>query len=106
MTRLALLATLAMLATPATGEPLQERQDELIYRLRQDCGSCHGLTLKGGLGPPLLPSHVAKREDEHLVEVILDGIPSTPMPPWAFEISRGEAEWLVRRLKAGLDDGS
>jgi cytochrome c55X len=49
---------------------------------------------------------MAEREDGHLVDVILDGIPGTPMPPWAFEISRGEAEWLVRRLKAGLDDDS
>jgi cytochrome c55X len=98
--------TLSLPSGLAFAEPAAERQGELLYRLRQDCGSCHGLTLKGGLGPPLLPANVAKRDDAHLVDVILDGIPGTPMPPWAFEISRGEAEWLVRRLKAGLDDGS
>jgi cytochrome c55X len=27
------------------------RQRELIRMVRQDCGSCHGLQLTGGLGP-------------------------------------------------------
>ena len=35
-----------------------ERQDQLRYLLRQDCGSCHGMTLKGGLGPALLPDNL------------------------------------------------
>ena len=26
--------------------------------VRQDCGSCHGLTLKGGLGKPLTADHL------------------------------------------------
>ncbi len=84
--------------------PSKTRQDELIYRLRQDCGSCHGMTLKGGLGPPLLPAAMAGKPDEALVEVILNGLPGTPMPPWNIEISRDEAAWLVRRMKEGLDD--
>jgi len=32
-----------------------ERQTELLYLLKQDCGSCHGMTLQGGLGSSLLP---------------------------------------------------
>ncbi len=84
--------------------PSKIRQGELIYRLRQDCGSCHGMTLKGGLGPPLLPSAMAGKSDEALVDVILYGLPGTPMPPWNIEISREEAVWLVRRMKEGLDD--
>lgn len=40
----------------AFNEALSEvRQKQLIHLLKQDCGSCHGLTLKGGLGPALLP---------------------------------------------------
>lgn len=96
-TSLVLLAGLA-----AAAEPPAERQDELLYRLRQDCGSCHGMTLKGGLGPSLLPAALADSPSEVLVEVILDGRPGTPMPPWGFEIDRDEAAWLVRRLKEGL----
>lgn len=61
--------------------------------------------MKGGLGPPLLPESLAGKPDAGLVDVILDGVPGTPMPPWDFEISRGEAHWLVRQMKKGtLDD--
>jgi cytochrome c55X len=96
---------LTALITPggALAEPPELRQAELIYRVRHDCGSCHGMTLKGGLGPPLLPSAIAARSDDVLANVILHGLPGTPMPPWDFEISREEAEWLVHRLKEGLD---
>jgi cytochrome c55X len=31
--------------------PDAARQHELIRMVRQDCGSCHGLHLTGGLGP-------------------------------------------------------
>lgn len=62
------------------------------------------MTLKGGLGPSLLPEALAERDDEVLVEVILNGIPDTPMPPWAPEITADEAAWLVDRLKEGLRD--
>jgi cytochrome c55X len=83
-------------------EPSPARRETLIYRLRQDCGSCHGLTMKGGLGPPLLPATLAGKPEKYLIEVILHGIPDTAMPPWAFEIERSEAAWLVRQLRKGL----
>jgi cytochrome c55X len=84
--------------------PPPGRQQELLYRLRQDCGSCHGMTLKGGLGPPLLPAVLAGKDDATLVDTILNGRPGTPMPPWEFEISAAEAEWLVGELKKGVAD--
>jgi cytochrome c55X len=87
-------------------EPGPERQTELMYRLRHDCGSCHGMTLKGGLGPPLLPATIADKPDNVLVEIIREGVPGTPMPPWAFEITESEASWLVRRLRRGPDAAS
>ena len=102
------LAPLAMLTCLASAdlraEPDAARQAELLHRLRHDCGSCHGMTMKGGLGPPLLPEVLAGRDDAELARVIVDGRPGTPMPPWDFEISDAEAEWLVRALKKGLDD--
>lgn len=92
----------AVWALPAmAGEPAPPRQKELLYLLEQDCGSCHGLTMKGGLGPPLLPSNIADKPDEGLVDAILQGRPGTPMPPWEFEISEDEAFWLVRQLREG-----
>ncbi len=94
----------AGLAVGSAAEPGPKRQAELLYRLKQDCGSCHGLTLKGGLGPPLLPESVADKPEESLIEAILDGVPGTPMPPWRFEIDRDEATWLVHRIREGRTD--
>jgi len=104
--RIAPVALVLCLATAgaAADPPAGPRQNELIHRLKHDCGSCHGMTMKGGLGPSLRPSAIDAVPDTALVDVILGGVPGTPMPPWDFEISRDEAFWLVRRLKEGLDD--
>jgi cytochrome c55X len=83
--------------------PPPARQSELIYLLKQDCGACHGMTLKGGLGPALLPGAIAGKDNETLVDTILDGRPGTPMPPWRFEIAPREAAWLVKQLRKGVD---
>jgi cytochrome c55X len=90
-------------AGAALAEPPDARQGELLSLLRQDCGSCLGLTMKGGLGPPLLPAALDGKTEPVLVETILDGRPGTPMPPWRFELSEAEAEaaWL-ERLRQGL----
>ncbi len=95
---------LAMLMPgPLVAEPNGARQAELMHRLKHDCGSCHGMTMKGGLGPALLPTDLAEREDAELIHVIMEGREGTPMPPWAFELAKDEAAWLVRRLKEGLE---
>lgn len=94
----------AMLAPAGQAEPSSERKGTLLHRLKHDCGSCHGMTLKGGLGPPLVSEAMRERDDADLIEVILHGIPGTPMPPWNFELTTEEARWLVQQLKAGIDD--
>ena len=81
--------------------PPQERQ-KLVHLVRQDCGSCHGMTLKGGLGKPLLPENLADRDAETLAEIILDGIPGTPMPPWRGLLTKQQARWIAKRLKEGF----
>lgn len=96
-----LVAIFAGGAAFAAADPGPKRQAELLYLLEQDCGSCHGLTLKGGLGPPLLPQDLAGKDADGLVDTILYGRPGTPMPPWHVEISREEATWLVQRLLKG-----
>ncbi|MBT4888478.1 MAG: cytochrome c [Rhodospirillales bacterium] len=75
---------------------------ELLNLLVQDCGSCHGLTMKGGLGSALLPENMIERDSEFLADIILEGIPETPMPPWKSQLSREEALWIVEKLKQGL----
>ena len=88
-----------LLAIPARAEISPSRQEELLYFLKHDCGSCHGLTRSGGLGSPLLPETLADRSDEDLTEIIMEGLPGTPMPPWKALLSREEAHWLVRAIK-------
>jgi len=80
------------------------RQKELKHLLVQDCGSCHGLTMEGGLGPPLLAAEMAEKPKEWLRQVILDGIPDTAMPPWRPFMNEVEADWLVNILQQGLSN--
>jgi cytochrome c55X len=79
-----------------------ERQSELIYLLKQDCGSCHGMTLKGGLGPALLPETLKGKPNELLVTTILEGRTGTAMPPWKSMLTRDEAEWITVHLQQGV----
>ncbi len=93
---------LATGAYALAGDLAPERTRELVHLVRQDCGSCHGMTLKGGLGKPLLPENLADRDAETLAEIILDGIPETPMPPWRGQLTETEALWIARKLKEGF----
>lgn len=100
----AALAVAVVLGSETTAEPLDSRQQQsLMNLLRQDCGSCHGMAMRGGLGAPLLPEALAGKPDEVLTEIILDGIPGTPMPAWRPLLTEAEAAWMVRRLKQGLE---
>ena len=79
-----------------------DRAGELTALVREDCGSCHGMTLKGGLGAPLLPSDLEGKDAASLAAIILDGVPGTPMPPWRGMLSGADARWIAERLKQGL----
>ncbi len=79
-------------------EPTAERQKELVRLVRQDCGSCHGMTLGGGLGAPLLPATLKDKPVEGLVATILLGRPGTAMPPWERFVNEAEARWIVDKL--------
>jgi cytochrome c55X len=75
----------------------------VLYLLKQDCGSCHGMTLKGGLGPSLLPAAIDGKPTELLVTTILEGRPATAMPPWKSMLSEDEAAWLVTQMQRGVN---
>ena len=79
-----------------------ERQSELMYLLKQDCGSCHGMTLKGGLGPALLPENLNGKPRDLLVTTILEGRTGTAMPPWKALLTKDEAEWITVQLQQGV----
>jgi cytochrome c55X len=102
MHRIAVWVGLMAGCAAAAAEPAPARQAELVHLVRQDCGSCHGLTMKGGLGPSLEPAALAGKDAEMLRFVILRGRPGTPMPPWNAHLTEREATWIVEQLKKGL----
>ncbi|KJV06730.1 c-type cytochrome [Methylocucumis oryzae] len=93
-----LLLLLLIMARNTYAEPSAERQAALRELVQQDCGACHGLTRKGGIGPSLLPDALTAKTDDYLITTILNGRPGTAMPPWRSFISQVEAEWLVDNL--------
>jgi cytochrome c55X len=98
-----ILAALARGAV-ADGALSTARRGELTTLVRQDCGACHGMTLKGGLGPALTREHLRDKPADGLTATVLYGRPGTAMPPWRAFISEQEAQWIVRRLQEGTLD--
>ncbi|MEO8119119.1 MAG: cytochrome c [Rhodoferax sp.] len=102
---LPMLASAANEAGAGSASVDVNRQKQLVTLVRQDCGSCHGLTLKGGLGPALLPEALRDKPAEYLKFVILQGRPNSAMPPWQRFLSEAEAEWIVFNLQKGFPSG-
>ncbi len=100
--RFAWLAFSLLLAmSAAAADPGAARQQSLIDLLIQDCGSCHGLTLRGGLGPALEPARLEGHTVDSLARIILDG-QGAAMPPWRGMLSVDEARWIAQRLLEGV----
>lgn len=95
----------SLVAATADAEIGAARQAELLGLLKNDCGSCHGLTLRGGLGPALTPPALAGKPSSMLRAAILEGRPGTPMAPWRPFLNDAEAAWLVEQLLTGVTDG-
>ena len=91
----------AALSPPDPARPTAIRQQQLRELLRHDCGSCHGLTRRGGLGPPLTADRLQHQSSATLIATILDGRPGTPMPPWRGLLQPAEVAWLVALLQQG-----
>jgi cytochrome c55X len=100
---LAMVLISADLSIAQAGSVSPVRKSQLINLLRQDCGSCHGMTLQGGLGKPLLPQALEIYDQDEIANFILEGVPGTPMPPWKALLSKADANWIAKILKRGLD---
>lgn len=100
------LLFLSLLALPlgVQAEPSPERRAELLYLVRQDCGSCHGLRMEGGLGLPLTQQALKGKDRDGLAITIFQGRPGTTMPPWSPFMTEAEAGWIVDMLMKGLPD--
>ncbi len=83
-------------------QPEQSRsRADLENLVLQDCGSCHGMTLKGGLGPPLRPENLGHLPEEAITAIIREGVPGTAMPPWKPLLAPADIEWISHQLKVG-----
>lgn len=104
MSRWILVSVLSLFSLAGlAAEPLSAaRRAQLHDLLVQDCGSCHGLTMHGGLGPALLPATLRDRPRELLIDTVMNGRPDTAMPPWAPLLSRDEAAWMIDELRRGI----
>ena len=92
--------------SPAVADLSLQRQTELLHMLRHDCGSCHGMTLKGGLGHALTPKALHGKPSQYLFQSVRDGHPGTPMPPWRSILSDDDMHYLVNILQKGLEQGA
>ncbi|MCL3882706.1 cytochrome c [Marivita sp. GX14005] len=101
MNRPLVLSLVAALATGAGAAETPRDAEALKHFVHQDCGSCHGLSLKGGLGPDIRAKALEHYDPEVLREVILGGIPGTAMPPWRPLLTDPEIDWIVDYLMTG-----
>ena len=93
---------LALLAISAAAEePDAVALERLVV---QDCGSCHGMTLQGGLGTPLTKEALAGQSADALAVIILHGKHGTAMPPWKSLLSEQQARWIAERLLEGFPE--
>lgn len=101
---ISVLLAVGNFSAPAVAEEAVHatRQTQLIRMVRQDCGSCHGIQLTGGLGPALTQKLMVEIPLESLVAIIYHGRPGTPMPGWKTMISEADATWIAQQLQTGF----
>jgi cytochrome c55X len=81
--------------------PSTARQRDLTRLVVRDCGSCHGMRLTGGLGPPLTQDFIVNKPRDSMVATIMHGRRGTAMPPWSGLLNEADAAWIVDRLQEG-----
>lgn len=100
MRSLPVFAVLCAFAVPGGAETVSAEQGERLRELvHQDCGSCHGMLLTGGLGPALTTQALTGKSTELLAATIREGRAGTPMPPWKKLLSEAEIDWIVEYLQ-------
>jgi len=93
-----LLILLLMANATQASEIGNVRPAQLENLVKQDCGACHGMTRKGGLGPDIRAQTLAGRNPADLAGIIKNGITKTAMPPWGPLLSDAEINWISEYL--------
>lgn len=97
-----LLVLLLSVTASGAAEISAPRMTELENLVQQDCGSCHGLTRKGGLGPDIRADTLSGYQPEGLASIIKYGIDDTAMPPWGLLLSDEDINWIAEYLLKDL----
>ncbi len=95
------LASLLLIPAALAAAPGAERQAQLEHLLVQDCGSCHGLRMTGGLGPAITHDALVGKPRESLIATVTHGRPGTAMPGWNALLDEQDIVWLVDLLLEG-----
>lgn len=95
------LASLLLICADLPAAPHAERQAQLEHLLVQDCGSCHGLRMTGGLGPAITRDALAGKPRDSLIATVTHGRPGTAMPGWNALLDEQDIVWLVDLLLEG-----
>lgn len=95
------LASFLLISADLAAAPNAERQAQLEHLLVQDCGSCHGLRMTGGLGPAITRDALAGKSRDSLIATVTHGRPGTAMPGWNALLDEQDIAWLVDRLLEG-----
>lgn len=89
-------------ASESKPELTSEKQSALLHLIKQDCGSCHGMRLTGGLGPDLTSSRMRQLGEKNISTVIKYGRPGTAMPPWRAILNDDEIAFISEQLVRGV----
>ncbi|MBW1842809.1 MAG: c-type cytochrome [Deltaproteobacteria bacterium] len=95
----------AMLPTTARslGKPTEATIDAAAHYARH-CASCHGERRYGGYAPPLIPTTLARKSDDALVDAILEGLIATQMPAFASQLGPADARALVELFRRPVEE--
>lgn len=97
----AFFVALGSLSNQAAADSANDRRSALTQLVRNDCGSCHGITLKGGLGPALTPDRLSQMPSDLIAFWIKNGRPERGMPAWEPLLSDSDIAYIANGLKNG-----
>ncbi len=67
----------------------------------QNCVSCHGADLSGGVGKALnAGSQAAGKSDDQLLKIITDGVSGTAMPGWGNSLSEDQIKDVLAYIRS------